>query len=75
MNVVVEKAPMAVPSSAEAIEHCFSRSDGRFDICAASGQSQEISLKGQLSSSVDLKEGFLLLFQLGVIALSGNVCC
>lgn len=54
---------MAVPSGAEAIECWFSRSDGRFDICVTSGCSQEISLKGgELSSSVDLAEGLLLLF-------------
>ena len=61
MKVAVEKAPKAVPSGAEAIEHCFSRSDGRFDICVASGWSQEISLKeGELSSSVDLEEVFFV---------------
>lgn len=62
----MEKAPKAAPSGAEAIECCFSRSDGRFDICAASSWSQEISLKeGELSSSVDLEEGvFVVVFNL-----------
>lgn len=58
-----EKAPTAVPSGAEAIECCISRSHGRFDICVTSGWSQEISLQGgELSSSVDLEGFFLSLF-------------
>lgn len=64
-NVAVKKALKAVPSGAEAIECCFSRSDRRFDICLGSGWSWEISLREEeLPSSVDLEEGLFVVFNL-----------